>query len=177
MSESPAPRVLTRETHYTGLLVDVVHTAVELPSGTRQQLEIVEHSGAVAIAALDDDGRLVCVEQYRHAALGSLVEVPAGRLEPGEEPLEAARRELEEETGLRARHFEQLCGFFPAPGFCTEHITVFLATGLYPAGEDRLAPDADEELGVVRLTPRELIDLPCRDAKSLIAASLCLLRP
>ena len=169
----PAPRVITpRTVHYRGRLVDVVTEGIELESGIEQQLEIVEHGGAVAIAPLDAEGRLVCVRQYRHATREWLVEIPAGRLERDEVPLHAARRELEEETGLRADSLEPLSEFFPAPGFCSEFITLFVARGLRPAGPDRLAPDADEELRVVRLTPGELLALPCRDAKSIVAAAL-----
>ncbi|MEO0649384.1 MAG: NUDIX hydrolase [Planctomycetota bacterium] len=168
-----APRTIRdREVHYRGRLVDVVTESIRLPSGVEQHLEIVEHGGAVAVAPVDDQGRLVCVRQYRHAARDWMVEIPAGRLEPGEAPLAAAHRELEEETGMRAGTMEQLTGFYPAPGFCSEFITLFVARDLRPAGADRLAPDADEELSIVRLTPIELIDLPCRDAKSLVAAAL-----
>ena len=165
-----------RQVHFRGRIIDLATERLELPSGLEQSIELIEHDGAVAIAALDDQGRLVCVEQYRRAAGAPLVEVPAGRLDPGEDPEAGARRELEEETGLRARSWEKLSEFLPAPGFCTERIHLFLATDLVAAGDDRLSPDDDEELATLRLTPRELLDLPCRDAKSIIAASLTLLR-
>ena len=161
-----------REVHYRGRLVDVVTESIRLPSGIEQHLELVEHGGAVAIAPLDDEGRLVCVQQYRHATGEWLVEIPAGRLEGSEDPTAAAHRELEEETGLVSGDLRPLTAFYPAPGFCTEFIPLFVARALRPAGPDRRPPDADEELRVVRLTPDELLALPCRDAKSIVAAAL-----
>lgn len=149
---------------------------IRLPSGREQRLALVEHPGAVAIAARFEDGRLALVRQYRHAARRALLEVPAGRLEPGEDPLAAAQRELEEETGLRARRWRRLQSFYPAPGFCTERLHLFLAEGLEPAPADsRLRPDEDEELTLERLRPEELWALRPEDAKTLILASILLL--
>jgi ADP-ribose pyrophosphatase len=162
--------LLSSESLHRGRIFDVTRERVRLPSGLEQQLEIVRHAGAVAIAALDAEGRLVLVRQYRQAVGEWLVEVPAGRLEPGEDPETAARRELEEETGLRARRWSVLARFWPAPGFCSEQMTLFLAQDLEPAGASRRAHDADEELEVVRMTPAALFQ-ESRDAKSLVAAA------
>ena len=161
---------------HRGRIFDVLRERVRLPSGLEQEVEIVRHSGAVAIAAVDGDGSLVCVRQYRQAIGEWLVEVPAGRLEPDEEPEAAARRELEEETGYRARHWSTLATFWPAPGFCSERMHLFLAQDLEPAGSSRRAHDADEELEVVRRTPAALFR-ESRDAKTLVAAALLLLEP
>ncbi len=154
-----------------GKIFDVVRTRLELPSGLRQELLVVEHPGAVAIAARTDAGELVLVRQYRHAAREHLLEIPAGRLEPGEEPLAAAQRELAEETGHRAREWRALTTFLPAPGFCSERIHLFEARGLElgPA-----QPDADEELEVLSL-PLERVLTLARDGKTLLAAALLLL--
>jgi ADP-ribose pyrophosphatase len=103
-----------------------------------------------------------------------LVEVPAGRLEPGEAPLAAARRELEEETGHRAREWRTLASFFPAPGFCSERITLFLATGLESV-ESARPRDPDEEIELLRLFPREIAQGPHPDAKTRLAALTLLL--
>lgn len=164
--------VLASERVFEGRIFDVVSESVHLPSGLRQDLTIVDHSGAVAIAALDADGRLLLVRQYRHAAGEWLVEVPAGRVEVGEERAAAARRELEEETGYRAGRWELLREFFAAPGFCSELMTLYLARDLEAVEGGRRPMDADEELELVRLTPREVLAGSIRDAKTLIAAAL-----
>jgi len=163
-------QLLSSTNLHCGRIFDVTRERVRLPSGLEQELEIVRHAGAVAIAALDADGRLVLVRQYRQAVGQWLVEVPAGRLEPGEDPEVAARRELEEETGLRAARWSTLARFWPAPGFCSEQMTLFLAQDLAPAGAERRAHDVDEELEVVRMTPAALFE-ESRDAKSLVAAA------
>ena len=163
--------VASRRLH-RGRVFDVVEAEVRLPSGLAQRFDVVLHGGASAVAAVDDDGRLLCVRQYRIPAGDWLVEVPAGRLEPGEDPLTAAQRELEEETGYRARHWSPLQRFFPAVGFCSEVLHLYLATGLARVGADTLAADADEELEVLRHTPSELLAMQPADAKTLIAALL-----
>lgn len=164
-----AVEVLSSQLIHSGPIFSVVRETVRLPSGLEQALDFVRHGGAVAVAALDQDGRMVLVRQYRHATGETLLEVPAGRLEPGEDPERAARRELEEETGLRAQRWTFLTRFFAAPGFCSERLVLFLAEELSPAGSDRLAADQDEEIEVLRLEPRVVLERAC-DAKTLLAA-------
>ena len=171
----PDVRVLEDERLYRGLVFDLVRWKVELPSGLRQDWALVEHPGAVAVAALDDDGRLVVVHQFRPAAGGWTVEIPAGRLDPGESPLEAARRELEEETGHRADTWRELPSFLPAPGFCSEVMYLFEARGLHRLPDGGRPCDEDEEIEVRHMRPEDLLDLPIRDAKTLIAAQTLLL--
>jgi ADP-ribose pyrophosphatase len=173
---SPSVEVLGQELLLRSRVFDVRAHHIRLPSGREQRLTLVEHPGAVAIAARFEDGRLALVRQYRHAARRWMLEVPAGRLEPGEDPLAAARRELEEETGLRAERWRRLQSFYPAPGFCTERLHLFLAEGLSPApAAGRLCPDDDEELTQERLRPEELLARGPEDAKTLILASLLVL--
>ena len=172
MSAPPeGPRIERSEVLLRGRVFDVVATRLTLPSGVEQDLVLVEHPGAVAIAAVDDAGELVLVRQYRHAARAHLVEVPAGRMEPHEDALTAARRELAEETGFRAREWRELASFLPAPGFCSERIVLFEARGL-EAGEPH--PDADEELELLRLPPARVLEV-AQDGKTLLAAALLLL--
>lgn len=172
MDRHPDVLVRSSERVYSGSIFDVVTESVRLPSGLEQDWAIVEHRGAVAVAPLLEDGRLVLVEQYRHAAGDWMLEVPAGRLEAGEEPLTAARRELEEETGYRAGSWKELASFLPAPGFCSERITLFLASDLVAVPGGGLDHDEDEELRTVALSPREVLDGRCQDAKTLLAAAL-----
>ena len=129
---------------------------VERSDGGRATREIVEHPGAVAIVAWDG-ARLAMVRQWRHAAEASLLEIPAGTAEPGEEPLVTARRELAEEVGVAASTWIEGPSFFTAPGFCTERLTLFLATGLRaddtPAPEDEVLERSwmplDDALGAI----------------------------
>jgi len=171
LRRDPRIEVLSTARLLDGRIFDVIEETVRLPSGLEQKLQVVDHDGAVAIAALDDNGALLLVRQYRHAAGAWMLELPAGRLEPDEEPLPAARRELEEETGYAARSWEVLSTFYPAPGFCSEFMTVFLARGLELV-ENRRPHDEDEELEVVTLTPRQILAGDVIDAKTLLAAAL-----
>lgn len=160
-----------------GKIFDVVATELTLPSGIAQDLWVVEHPGAVAIAAVTAAGELLLVRQYRHAAREVLLEIPAGRLERGETPLEAARRELAEETGLSATSWRELVTFLPAPGFCSERIVLFEARGLESTAHrpDAARPDADEDLEVLSLPAERVLEL-ARDGKTLLAAALILLQ-
>lgn len=171
LERDPSVELLSSERAFEGRIFDVVVEHVRLPSGLEQELAIVDHAGAVAVCALTANGELVLVRQYRHATGRWMTEVPAGRLEAGEDPETAARRELEEETGYRARSWRLLQRFYPAPGFCSENMWLFLARDLVPIAEKR-PHDDDEELEVVRRTPDALLAAGVEDAKTLIAALL-----
>jgi ADP-ribose diphosphatase len=135
-------------TVYDGRLLSVT-----LEEWGGHEREIVEHPGAVAVVAVARDGAVTLVRQRREAVLKLLLELPAGTLEDGETPLECARRELEEETGLTGGDWRELAAFYTTPGFCRERMHLFLAQGVEP-GTAR--PEADEELEVVRLSGGEL---------------------
>jgi len=122
---------------------------VELPSGRKTKREIVEHAGCAAIVAVDSEKNVLLVRQYRKPVEKVLLEIPAGGIEPGEDPLKCARRELEEETGFSAKKWEKLSIFYTSPGFCTEYMHLYLATELEPL---KRAADDDENIEVV-LTP------------------------
>jgi ADP-ribose pyrophosphatase len=124
---------------------DVVRRTLTMPSGGVATREIVHHPGAVVILPLLDDGRICLIDSFRISLQRHLVELPAGTLEPGEEPLPAARRELIEETGYRARNLEPLLVFHPSPGILDEKMHLLLATGLEPGPTD-LQPDEDIHL-------------------------------
>jgi len=157
MTDSMEESVIASELIYDGRIVHLYRETVRLPNGQSVTREVVKHAGAVAIVPLDEAGNVIFVRQYRLPARQSLLEVPAGTLEPGEEPLACAQRELQEETGYKAATFVPLGGIYTAPGYTSEFIHLFLATGLT---ESRLAPDEDEFLQVVRL--------PLSDALKLI---------
>lgn len=133
--------------------------------------EVVEHPGAVAILALEDRDKVVLVRQYRQPAGSVLLEVPAGKLDPGESPLQCAQRELAEETGLQGADWKQLACFYPSPGFCDEKIYLFLARKL--AAAQPLAADEDESVEVVTIPLAEALGMlrgdGIKDAKTMIA--------
>jgi 8-oxo-dGTP pyrophosphatase MutT (NUDIX family) len=154
-------RVTGREPIYTGRYMVVEKAAIVRPDGSRSSRDLVVHPGAVVIAALDPQDRLLLVIQYRLAGGGALLELPAGTLDVHEgvleDPLVAAHRELEEETGYRAGKMERLGGYYSAPGFLTEYLSLFLATELQLADADRLGPDDDERIRLVPLAWRDAV--------------------
>ncbi len=172
----PDVRVLSSRTVHAGRIFDVVREELVLPSGLHQDVEIVDHPGAVAIAALDDDGNLLLVRQYRHACGDWMLEIPAGRVERGEDRLTAAMRELEEETRHRAASWELLVEFYAAPGFCSELLSIYLARGLVHVGDEAKAADDDEEFELERMSAPRVLELASKDAKTILAASIVVSR-
>lgn len=168
---SPAmPTVTSSELVFEGRLVRVRVDEIRFADGSEGRREVVEHPGAVVVAAVDDRGRIVLAAQYRHPVAGDLLELPAGTLEPGEEPELTARRELEEETGLTAKRWDYLGSFFSSPGFLREELHAFLARDLQQA-EQQLEADED-----IRLEWRDLGGLLARPAEIHDAKTLaCLL--
>jgi ADP-ribose pyrophosphatase len=137
--------VVASEDIYQGKVMAVRRDRVRMPGGGTGVREILEHAGAVAIAALDADDRLMMIYQYRHAVQRRLWEMPAGLLDQaGEDALETARRELAEEVGLRADEWSVLIDLVPSPGFSDESVRVFLATGLHDVGRPDLEADDEE---------------------------------
>jgi len=163
----PERRIDTRRA-FEGRLLSVRVDEVELDNGRRATREVIEHPGAVGILAWDE-GRLAMVSQWRTAADAELLEIPAGTIDAGETPSSTAERELAEECGLRAESWEAGPSFFTAPGFCTERLTIFLATGLHPT---EMTPPEDEILESSWLTlPQALTAIEegrIVDAKSLV---------
>jgi ADP-ribose pyrophosphatase len=154
---------------YRGRVVNLDVETVTLPNGATVDLEIIRHQGAVAIVPLKDDGTVLLIRQYRHAAGGYIYEVPAGKLEPGEDPRDCAARELEEEIGYRASSLQPMLSFYTTPGFTDEVIHLFLATGLTPGTQSL---DHDEVLEVVEMPLDEAMarieDGTIRDGKTII---------
>jgi ADP-ribose pyrophosphatase len=159
---------VAREVVWDGTLFDVV-----VERWGEKVREIAEHPGSAAVVAIDREGRLVLTRQFREAARRTLLELPAGQLDPGEIPLDAARRELAEETALNGGSWRELRRVQPSPGFVREPVTLFLAEDLE---EGDAARDDGEELELVRLTraqvEAELDDL--EDAKTLVGVLLYL---
>jgi len=130
---------LKREVLYKGRVFDLVVDQVEYPSGNRAVREIVHHTGGAVVVPMLADGRVVFVKQLRYPLDKQILELPAGRLSPSEDPQAAAARELEEETGWVAGELEKLTSIYTTPGFCDEELHIYLATGLHesPRGHSR----------------------------------------
>lgn len=143
--------VLASERVYEGRILNLRVDEIRTSTGVEALREIVENGGAVAVVALDDQQRVALVRQYRHAVRGLVIEIPAGKLDGAEDPLDGAQRELREETGLRAEHFERLGSFYPAPAWSTEFVYLYLATDLTP-GPTQLEADEAIELRHVPLS-------------------------
>ena len=175
---STAAEVLSTRTVYTGRIFDVTVDRVRLPHGREADLEIVRHEGSVVLIPIASDGRVLLVRQYRHAVGRFLWELPAGSLETDEDVAAAAARECQEELGLIADHLERLHTFFPTPGFCTEAMTYFKATGLRTpgAGDPVAHQDEDESIEVGSFSTaevRQMIDAgEIADLKTLAALVL-----
>ena len=151
---------------------------IERADGSRSTREIAGHPGAVAVIAIDADDRILLVRQYRVAVGELLLEIPAGTLDVAddgtiEDPDLAARRELEEETGMRAGTWRKVARFYTAPGFASELMHLYLATDLTIADGERLGPDDDEHLVLERVPVADAVSAAERgefaDAKSLVA--------
>jgi ADP-ribose pyrophosphatase len=140
---------------YRGRIVTLRLKYVPQPDGRRLLREIVEHVGGAAVVAVDHDGSVLLVRQHRPAVDADLLELPAGLVDPGEQPIDTAQRELVEETGYRAGRIEPLVSFYTSPGFSTELIHVFVATDLQVA---EVHPDEEEVIEVVRLPLDQAID-------------------
>jgi ADP-ribose pyrophosphatase len=148
--------LLSSEVVYQGPLFSVRHDKLIEPGGKRNERDVIRHNGSVVILAIDSsksksDPWIVLERQYRHAANQYLWELPAGKLEAGEDPLAGAQRELAEETGYRAKKWRPLVEYYASPGFLGESMKVFLAEGLQP-GETHLEEDEEIELRLVKLS-------------------------
>ena len=169
-----AERPLTEDVAWTGRIFNVDRLRVELPDGRVAIRDVVRHPGAVAIVALTEDGRICLVRQYRTALGRVTVEIPAGKLAPGEDPLECAGRELLEETGMSAEKIAFLTTIATSDGFCDELIHIYMATGLTFSRSD---PDADEFINVDLVPLEELVDAVLdgriEDAKTVVGALIC----
>lgn len=162
---------------YKGRVVTLNIDTVTLPNGVTVDLETIRHPGAAAVVPMKEDGTVVLIRQFRHAAGGFIYEIPAGKLNPGEDPLSCAARELEEEIGYRAATFSLLSSIFTAPGFADEVIHVYKATGL-TQGRQQL--DRDEVLDVIEMpladAIRKIEDGTIRDAKTIVGLQAVYIR-
>src|SRR5262245_62323459 len=158
---------------YSGKVVTLNIDTVTLPNGVTIDLEVVRHPGAAAVVPLKDNGTVVLIKQFRHAADGFIYEIPAGKLHQGEDPKNCAARELEEEIGYQAGKLELLSSIFTAPGFTDEVIHIYKATGLT---KGRTQLDRDEVLEIVEMPLSDAITMiqggKIRDAKTIVGLQM-----
>ena len=164
-------RLLSSRTVYRGPVFWVTTDYIQEPGGIRARRDLIHHTGSIVVLAVDDSRsvpRILLERQYRHAVGDYLWELPAGRIDPGEQELHAAKRELLEETGYSAKHWQKILKFYASPGFVAESMAVFLATGLR-AGE---AQPEEDEIIYKRMVPlpaavKMVTNGTCRDAKTI----------
>ena len=153
--EQLSEKMTSSETVYDGVLLHVVRDEVELPNGNGSVRELIRHVGAVAVIPMTEDGRAVVERQYRYPLDEVITEIPAGKLDgPDEDRLEAAMRELREETGISADEWISLGDYYPTPAYSDEIITIYLARGLHRGAQDL---DEDEFLNVKEVPLDELV--------------------
>ena len=171
-SHKEQPEVLSSEEVYRGRLIGVARDTVR-EAGKTYVREVVRPPGGAAVVAYFEDGTVALVSQYRHPTVRYLLELPAGKLDPGERPEETAAREMEEELGVVAGRLEQLTEFYTTPGFCAEKLWVFLATDL---SETARRCEDDEIIEVVRLPFARALEMiasrEIEDAKTIIGLLL-----
>lgn len=161
-------KTLSSQLIYEGRAVKLRVDTVKMPSGRETTREIVEHSDCVAIIAIDADGNVILVNQFRKPVEKELLEIPAGGIEPGEDPVTAVERELREEIGYLPRKVDRLGGFYSTPGYCTEYLYLYLATNLFPS---QLRAEDTENIRLVRVPVSQIPGLITSgricDAKSI----------
>ena len=162
-------KVNNRTTIHQGKVFELIRENVTLENGTTTDVEFIEHPGATAVIPFLDDKRIVLLKQYRHALKKTIWEVPAGTLDPREEIISCAKRELIEETGYSAGQWHRLGEITPVPGYSNERIHIFLATGLQPADQNLDEDEVIEVQAVDFLKAIEMIgDGEIQDAKSIV---------
>jgi len=162
-------KTIGRKHIYDGYIIKVENLTVTLPDGKQSTRDIVLHPGASAIIPLTDANEIYMVRQYRKPIEKVSLEIPAGKLDPGEEPEACARRELKEETGLTAKNMKYVMSIHSTPGFCNEVLHIFLATGLE---DGKACTDEDEFLSCEKIKIEKLVEMIFKgeitDAKSII---------
>jgi len=167
---------LSRAIPYRGKVFDLFVDEIEYPSGTRGIREIAHHPGGAAVVPLTDENEVVLIQQLRYPFANRLLELPAGKLTPEEDPATAAARELREETGLVASRLEKLLSIYTTPGFCDEIIHLFLGTGLSVSSQGHAREEGESSMIVHRFSMETALGMidngDIKDAKTIIGLTI-----
>lgn len=166
-------KTMKSEKVYDGKMLNLRIDTVELPDKKYSKREIVEHPGSVCIVPINDNNEIYLVKQYRKAIDKEILEIPAGKIEIGEEPKDCAIRELKEETGLKAGNYEYVLEFYSSPGFCNEKMHLFIAKDLE---EGKATPDIDEYIDIEKVKLEKLLHMveigEINDSKTIIGIQM-----
>lgn len=175
MGKMPCEQTLSSQSIFSGKIIKVRKDDVKLENGLVKFREVVEHPGGVVIVALTDDDKIIFVRQWRYPLSQELIELPAGKLEPPEDPFITAKRELQEETGYVAAKWEKLGVIYSSPGFCNEKLYIYKATDLTFTN---MSPDEDENIITHEINIKEAMSMiksgEICDAKTIAAISLAM---
>lgn len=167
---------LKRDVLYTGKVFDLIVDQVEYPSGNKGVREIAHHPGGAVVVPLFENGTVMMVRQLRYPLGVHVLELPAGKLDKGEDPAAAARRELEEETGWLASSLNKLTSIYTTPGFCDEELHIYLATGLHPAEDGHKREEGERSMTVHFLPLSDAVKMAehseLKDSKTIIGLLL-----
>lgn len=151
--------LLRKEKRYSGKIIDLRIDSIQYPSGTETIREVVEHPGGAVILCLFQNNDILLVKQYRHPFECDVIELPAGKLEPGEDPVLCAERELREETGYAARRWEKLTSMYATPGFCNEVLHIFLARDLYLLESGPAREEGESTMTLMRVSMADTLGM------------------
>jgi ADP-ribose pyrophosphatase len=170
------PKILHSERRYTGRVFDLVVDEIEYPSGRRGLREVADHPGGAVAIPVFENGDLLLIRHYRHPVKKELLELPAGKLDDGEDPLLCAQRELEEETGYVADRWKPLTSIYTTPGFCNERLHLFLAMNVRHSSTGQKLEEGEEDIELVRMpfdsALRMILSSEIVDAKTICGVML-----
>ena len=168
----PNFKVLKREKKYQGRIIDLTVDEIQYNSGNASIREVVEHPGGAVVLCMGEQKEIVLIKQYRHPFGREVIELPAGKLEKNEDPLQCAQRELQEETGFAARNWRKLTSIMTTPGFCNEVLHIYLATDTYKSEKGQALEEGETTLHVFRVPADQAIEMikngEIVDAKTII---------